>query len=97
MNFQIKINPPAATSLLFKVDPSNPLDKNKVKLFHKTMDRGLLLYKVVRLGIQPTISVLFSRAKHPNQGYWNKLLTPMKYILGTQESCLKLNAEKQVV
>ena len=32
--------------------------------------------------------------EQPNQGDWNKLLRIIKYIVGIQELCLTLNADK---
>ena len=45
------------TNNIFKVDGRNPMNKNKQKLFHTTVDRGLFLFKIERLDIQITIVV----------------------------------------
>ena len=84
-----------ATENLFKVDGSKPLNKNKAELFHKTVDRGLFLCKINKSDIHPTIAFLCPRAKQTNQGDWNKLLRLMKYLVGTQELCIILKADKK--
>ena len=71
------------TKNLLEVNGINPLNKNQAGLFHTTVDIGLLLFKISRPYIQNTIAVLCNRVKHPNQGYLNKLMKPVKYILGT--------------
>ena len=82
-----------ATKNIFKVNGRNTLNKNKVELFHTTVDRDFFLCKRYRTDIHPTIAVLCTRVKQTNRVYWNKLLRLMKYIVGTQELCLTLNAE----
>ena len=53
--------------------------------------------KISSPDIQPTIAVLCTREKQPNQGYLNKLPRMMKYLVGTQELCLTLKLDKKVV
>ena len=72
------------TKKLFKADRINLLKKNQAGLFHTTVARGLLLCKKSRPCIQTTIAVLCTRVKPPNQGYLNKLLRLMKYLVGIQ-------------
>ena len=84
------------TNNIFKVDGSNPLNKNKAGLFHTSVDRGLFSCEGSLPYIPTTISVLCTRVKQPNQVDWNKLLIIMKYRVGTQELCFTLKAEKQV-
>ena len=83
-----------ATENIFKVKRSKPLNKNKQELFHTTLTIGLFLCKRNISDIQPTITVLCTRVKHPNQGDWKKILRLMKYLVGTQELCFTLKADK---
>ena len=82
------------TKYILNVDGIKPLKNIKMGLFHTKLDRGLVLFKRTRPYIQPTIAVLCTIVKHPNQGYCNKQLRLMRYTLGTQELCLKLKADK---
>ena len=83
-----------ATKNIFKVDRSKTLNNNKAELFHTTVARGLFLCKKSKPEIQPTIVVLCTIVKHPNQGDWNKLLILMKYKVATQEFRLTLKADR---
>ena len=74
----------SATKNIFKVDESYPPENNKVELFQTTVARGLFLCKRSRPNMQTTIEVLCAIVKHTNQGYWNKLLILMKYLVGTE-------------
>ena len=58
------------------------------------MDRGLFLCKRAIPDIQPTIVVLCTILKQPNQVDWKNLLRFMTYLVGTQELCLTLRSDK---
>ena len=73
-----------ATKNIFKLDGNDPTNNIKVELLHTAVDRGFFFCKISRTDIQPTTAVLCTRVKHPNQGYLNKLMRLVKYILGTQ-------------
>ena len=65
-----------------------------MELFHTTAARFLFLCKRTRPDIQPTIEVLSTIVKQPNQGDWNKLLRLIKYLVGTQELFPTLKSDK---
>ena len=76
------------------MDGSDPLNNNKDQFFHTTVSRGFFFFKKYRPDINPTIAVLCTIVKYPNQVDWNKLLGLMKYTLETQELCLKFKLDK---
>ena len=55
--------------------------------------KGLFLCKRARPDIQPTIAVLSTRVKSPNESDWRKLVRMMEYLNGTKELMLKLWAD----
>jgi hypothetical protein len=54
--------------------------------------KGLFLCKRGRPNIQPTIDVLCTRVKDPNEADWGKLVRLMKYLNGTKKKRLTLSA-----
>jgi hypothetical protein len=55
--------------------------------------KALFLCKRARPDIQPTIAVLCTRVKGPNEADWAKLVRLMKYLNGMRELKLTLSAE----
>ena len=54
--------------------------------------KALFLCKRARPDIQPTIAVLCTRVKEPNEANWAKLVRMLKYLNGTRELRLTLSA-----
>lgn len=71
-----------------------PLQEVKVLAahFHTRVARGLYVCKRARQDIQPTIAILCSHVKDPNQTDWTKLIRLMKYLNGTKDMTLTLSA-----
>ena len=66
------VNP--ATSKLFQVSPeSKRLAKQKSKIFHTFVAKGLFLSKRARPDISPTILFLCTRVQASTKEDWNKL------------------------
>lgn len=69
------------------------LTGERQEAFHGTVAKGLFLCKRARPDIQPTIAVLSTRVKNPNESDWGKLVRMMEYLHGTSEKKLRLGAE----
>jgi hypothetical protein len=59
---------------------------------HTMAAKGLFLCKRARPDIQPTIAVLCTRVKEPNQSDWTKLVRMMRFLNGTRKDRLTLSA-----
>jgi hypothetical protein len=65
---------PAADDLFDKGDESKLLSKEQAEDFHTCIAKGLFLCKRARPDIHPTIAVLCTRVKQPNESDWQKLI-----------------------
>jgi hypothetical protein len=65
---------PAADDLFDKGDESKLLSKEQAEDFHMCVAKGLFLCKHARPDIHPTIAVLCTRVKQPNESDWQKLI-----------------------
>jgi hypothetical protein len=86
---------PAAEDL-FAEGSGDLLKKDKAKLFHKIVAKGLFLCKRARPNIHPTIAVLCTRVRRPNQDdwrSWRKMVRLIRYLNGTREDRLYLSAD----
>lgn len=96
--FSIKYGPsdiastPAAEDL-FAVGESELLEKEKAEEFHTFVAKGLFACKRARPDIHPTIAVLCTRVKSPNQDDWKKLCRLIRYLNGTRKDQLILSAD----
>ena len=61
------------------------LDDEKREIFHSIVAKGLILSKRARLDIHPTVSVLATRVKQPNESDWKKITRMMKYLHSTKK------------
>jgi hypothetical protein len=59
---------------------------------HTMVAKGLFLCKRARPNIQPTIAILCTRVKDPNEVDWGKLVRMMMYLNGTRKLRLTLSA-----
>ena len=83
---------PAANDL-FEIGKGNKLDKKTAECFHKTVARALFIAKRARPDIQPTVAVLATRVKSPNESDWKKLIRLLKYLNGTRKKGLTLKID----
>ena len=96
--FPIKFGPdtkqetPAGNNLL-DVGRGRKLDDKRHEVFHSFIAKSLFLSKRARLDILPTVSVLSSRVREPNESDWKKLVRLMRYIHCTQGWHLTLSAK----
>mgnify|MGYP002176679840 FL=1 len=78
---------------LFNQGQGGKLNQERADIYHTTVARGLFLCKRARPDIQPTIAVLCTRVKEPNESDWAKLIRLMKYLNGTRKKKLILSAD----
>ena len=83
----------AAAEDLFAEGNSEKLNKDRAEEFHTTVAKGLFVCKRARPDIQPTIAVLCTRVKAPNESDWDKLIRLLKFLNGTREDVLTLSAD----
>ena len=89
-----KVATPAAEHL-FTVNPkAEKLPDGLKEDFHTTVAKGLFLCKRARPDLQPTIPFLCTRVKEPDIDDWKKLLRMLKYLEGTKDLVLTLEADK---
>ena len=69
------------------------LTGERAETFHTMVAKGLFLCKRARPDIQPTIAVLSTRVKSPNESDWKKIVRMMEYLKGTKELMHKLWAD----
>ena len=82
------------TERLFKVDEQSPLlEPEQAETFHTYVAKGLFLCQRARPDIQPAIIFLCSRVKAPTEQDWKKLLRLMKFLKGTPDVVLRLQAD----
>jgi Reverse transcriptase (RNA-dependent DNA polymerase) len=79
-----KVPSPAGDDL-FSVGNGPLLSKERQEIFHTIVAKGLYICKRARLDIQPTIAVLCTRTKAPNESDWKKLIRLMKFLYCTQD------------
>ncbi len=101
-DFSVKLSkkdtaPNPAADDLFAVGDSPKLTGQQKDEFHTFVAKGLFACKRARPDIHPTIAVLCTRVKEPNQDDWNKLTRMMKYLNGTRKDKLILSADKVTV
>ena len=78
---------------LMDIGTGKALVGEQAEAFHTTVAKGLFLSKRSRPDIQPTIAVLSTRVKSPNESDWKKLTRLMEYLNGTKELTLRLWAD----
>jgi hypothetical protein len=74
---------PAANDLL-DAGRGKLLNDEQREIFHSYVAKGLFLSKRARLDIHPTVSVLATRVRSPNESDWKKLVRMMRYLHSTQ-------------
>jgi hypothetical protein len=77
---------------LFNKGQGKKLTTERAEGYHTMVAKGLFLCKRARPDIQPTIAVLCTRVKEPNESDYTKLLRMMKYLNGTRHLRLILSA-----
>ena len=86
------VDNPATPDLFHKGD-GEPLDAEKREQFHTTVAQGLFVCKRARPDIHPTIAVLCTRVREPNQSDWKKLIQLLRFLKGSVRDVLTLSAE----
>ena len=86
-----KATTPAAPHL-FQVREVKKRDKDKAKIFHHIVVKGLFLCTRSRADIQPTIAFLTTRVKRLDKDDWKKLIRMLRYLNGTTELKTTLSA-----
>ena len=87
-----KSKTPASDNLM-DIGTGKVLVGEQAEAFHTTVAKGLFLSKRSRPDIQPTIAVLSTRVKSPNESDWKKLTRLMEYLNETKELTLRLWAD----
>ncbi len=82
-----------ASDGLFNEGQGKKLNEERADAYHTMVAKALFLCKRARPDIQPTIAVLCTRVKGPNEADWAKLVRLMKYLNGTRELKLTLSAD----
>jgi hypothetical protein len=85
--------PTPAAEDLFTEGESKDLDTKRAEEFHTFVAKGLFACKRARPDIHPTIAVLCTRVKKPNEDDWRKLNRLLKYINGSRKDKLILSAD----
>ena len=85
--------PSPAAEDLFAEGEGNDLNPQNSEVYHTFVAKGLFACKRARPDIHPTIAVLSTRVKKPNEDDWRKLHRLLKYINGTREDKLILSAD----
>ena len=94
MNFKPNETAPSpAAGDLFAEGEGDDLETQRSETFHKFVAKGLFACKRARPDIHPTIAVLSTRVKKPNEDDWMKLHRLLKYINGTRKDKLILSAD----
>ena len=79
---------------LFQVDPNGTkLGEEQAILFHHNTAKLLFLCKRARPDIQPPVAFLCIRVEEPDHDDYKKLARVMRYLRGTPEQVLTLEAE----
>ena len=83
---------------LFQVNESGvKLDEEKAILFHHNTAKLLFLCKRARPDVQPPVAILCTRLKEPDEDDYKKLARVMRYLRGTPEQVLTLEASNMNV
>jgi hypothetical protein len=82
-----------ASDGLFNEGQGKKLDQERVEMHTTRWLQKHYLCKRARPDIQPSIAVLCTRVKGPNEAGWAKLVGLMKYLNDTKESKLTLSAD----
>jgi hypothetical protein len=88
-----------AADHLFEVNDQDPkpLDEEKAILFHHNVAKLLFLCKRARPDIQIAVAFLSTRVKNPDVDDYKKLIRVMRYLRGTVDMPLTLEADKMHV
>ena len=83
-----------AANHLFEVNEKDPvmLDKEQADMFHHNVAKLLFLCKRARPDIQTAVAFLCTRVKGPDSDDYKKLTRVMKYLRGTSDMPLTLEA-----
>jgi len=85
---------PASSDLISKDDDAKILSKQRKEQYHNIVAKGIFVAKRSRPDIQPTVAVLATRVKEPNESDWKKIVRLLKYLNRTRQKCLTLRVDK---
>jgi hypothetical protein len=85
--------PTPAAEDLFAAGDGDDLERQRSEEYHTFVVKGLFACKRARPDIHPTIAVLCSRVKKPNENDWKKVQRLLKYINGTRKDKLILSTD----
>ena len=74
-------------------DGAEKLNKDKAQIFHHLVAKLLYLSQRSRQDIQTTIAFLCTRVQHPDTDDYKKLAHMMKYLQGTRDITLIMEAD----
>ena len=90
------VSTPAA-NYLFQTNPdANKLGSADAELFHHLVAKLLYLCKRVRPDIMTAVAFLTTRVSSPDQDDYNKLARCIKYLRGSKDLHLSLEADRDV-
>lgn len=89
-----KVSTPAAEHLFTVNSKAEKLKNGMKEDFHTTVAKGLFMCKKARPDLQPTIPFLCTRVKSTDVDDWKKLIRMLKYLQGTKDLELTLEADK---
>ena len=89
-----KATTPVAEHLL-KVNPDcEKLDEQRAKEIHNVAAQGLHVSKQSETNVQPTMALVCTRVKDPDEDNWKKLCRLMSHLKDTLELCPTLRADQ---
>ena len=85
---------PTALHLFNVDDGAEKIDEEKAQLFHHLVTKLLYLSQRSRQDIQMAVAFLCTRVQHPDNDDYKKLACVMKYLCGTKDITLTMEAGK---
>jgi hypothetical protein len=82
-----------ATVDLFNLGLDKKLDKKRAEEFHTIVAKGLFVAKRARPDIHPTIALLCTRVRAPNESDWIKMIRLLKYLNCTKNDKLSISID----
>jgi hypothetical protein len=87
---------PAASNLFTVREKVNKLDDARADTYHRLTAKLLYLCKRARPDLQPTVAFLTTRVVQPDDDDWNKLTRAMRYLRGSKDLYLTLEADEGI-
>jgi hypothetical protein len=87
---------PATLELFTVSEDAEPLDDERADTYHRLTAKQLYLCKCARPDLQPTVAFLTTRVTHPTIDDWKKLSRSIRYLRGSKELFLTLEADEGI-